>query len=89
MKRSSEEEKHEYQYGKNDNYDNGHRGKCINGGGRHKLEQVKSFKYLRVQIQNSGKQEAEINERISTAMMICYMPNRNFLRVSAITKRAK
>ena len=27
-----------------------------------KLEQVKSFKYLGVQIQNNGKQEAEINE---------------------------
>ena len=28
-----------------------------------KLEQVKNFKYFGVQIQNSGKQEAEINER--------------------------
>ena len=37
-----------------------------------KLEQVKSFKYLGVQIQNNGKQEAKINERISTAT------NRNF-----------
>jgi len=29
-----------------------------------KLEEVKGFKYLGVQIQNNGKQETEINERI-------------------------
>ena len=45
-----------------------------------KLEQVKSFKYLGVQTQNKGKQEAEINERISTAMKIYYTPNKNFLK---------
>jgi len=33
-----------------------------------KLEQVKSLKYLGVQIQNNGKQEAEINKRFSTVM---------------------
>ena len=30
-----------------------------------KLEQVKSFKYLGVQIQNNGKQESEINEELA------------------------
>ena len=43
-----------------------------------KLEPVKSFKYLGLQIQNNGKQEAEVNERISTAMKIYYTLNRNF-----------
>ena len=43
-----------------------------------KLKQVKSFKYLGIQIQNDVKQEAEINERISTAMKICHTLNRNF-----------
>ena len=33
-----------------------------------KLEQVKSFEYLGVQIQNNGKQGTEINDRITTAM---------------------
>ena len=43
-----------------------------------KLEQVKNFQYLGVQIQNNGKQEAEINERINTAMKIYNTLNRNF-----------
>ena len=43
-----------------------------------KLEQVKNFKYLGAQIQNNGKQEAEINERISTAMKMYYTSNGNF-----------
>ena len=43
-----------------------------------KLEQVKNFKYLEVQIQNNGKREAEMNERIDTAMKIYYTLNRNF-----------
>ena len=41
-----------------------------------KLEQVKSFKYLGVQIQKKGTQKAEINEGISTAMKIYYTLNR-------------
>ena len=49
---------------KNKNYDIGWRGTCRNGSGGYKLEQVKSFKYLGAQIQNNGKQEAEINEGI-------------------------
>ena len=43
-----------------------------------KLKQVRSFKYLGVQIPNSGKQEAEINERISTSMKIYHTLNRYF-----------
>ena len=43
-----------------------------------KLERVKSFKYLGIQIENNGKQEAEINERISTKIKTYYMLNRNF-----------
>ena len=54
-----------------------------------KLEQVNSFKYLGVQIRNNGKQETKRNERISTAMKIYYMLNRNFFRMRAITKKAK
>ena len=33
MEWSAEEEKHEYQYGKNENHDIGWRGKCRNGSG--------------------------------------------------------
>ena len=51
-----------------------------------KLEQVKSFDYLGVQIQNNGKQEAETNERISTAMKKL---NRNFLKWEQWQKRPK
>ena len=54
-----------------------------------KLEQVKSFKYLGVQIQNNGKQEAETNKRISTAMKLYYTLNRNFLKMREIIKNAK
>ena len=54
-----------------------------------KLEQVMSFEYLGVQIQNNGKREAEINERISTATKIYYALNRSFLRMRAITKKTK
>ena len=54
-----------------------------------KLEQVKSFKYLGVQIQNNGKQEAEISERISTAMKIYYALNRNFKDESNCKKKTK
>ena len=43
-----------------------------------KLEHVKSFKYLRVQIRDYRKQEAEINAKISTAVKIYYTLNRNF-----------
>ena len=43
-----------------------------------KLERVKGFKYLGAQIQNNGKQETEINERISTTMVICCTLIRNF-----------
>ena len=50
---------------------------------------MKSFKYLGVQFQNNEKQEAEINERISTAMKIYYTLNGNFLRMKAITKKTK
>ena len=54
-----------------------------------KLEQVRSFKYLGVQIKNNGKQEAEINKRISTAMKIYYALKRNFLKMIAIAKKTK
>ena len=51
-----------------------------------KLEQVKSFKYMGVQIQNNGKQETEKNEIISTAIKIYYTLNKNVLKMRAITK---
>ena len=35
-----------------------------------RLDQVESFKYLGVQIQNNGKQKPEINEGIDTAIKI-------------------
>ena len=54
-----------------------------------KLEQVKSSKYLGIQIQNNRKQEADTNERISTTMKIYYTLNRNFLRKGAITESPK
>ena len=54
-----------------------------------KLEQVRSFKYLGVQIQNNGKQETKINERFSTPMKTYCTLNRNFLRTRTITKRPK
>ena len=52
-------------------------------------EQVRSLKYLGAQVQNDGKQEAEINERIGTAMKMYYAPNRNFLRMRAIGEKTK
>ena len=51
-----------------------------------KLKQVKSLKCLGVQIHKNAKQEAEINERISTAKKMYYTPNRNVLRLRANTK---
>ena len=54
-----------------------------------KLEQLKSFKYLGAQIQNNGKQEAEINEKIGTAMKIYYKLNINFQRMRTITEKTK
>ena len=89
MERSAEEEKREYYCGKT---------KIVILGGEEsveievegiKLKQVKRFKYLWVQIQNNEKQEAEINERISTATKIYYALNRNFLSMRAITKKTK
>ena len=41
-----------------------------------------------VQIQNNEKQ-AEVNERISTAMKTYYTLNRNFLRMRAVTENIK
>ena len=43
-----------------------------------KLEQLKSFKYSEIQIQNNGKQDAEMNERISTAIKKYYTLNKKF-----------
>ena len=54
-----------------------------------KLEHVMSFQYLGVQFQNNGKQEAEINERISAEMKRYYTANRNFLRTRGITEKTK
>ena len=55
-----------------------------------KLQQVRSFKYLGLQIQNNGKQEAEVNEWISTVMKIYYTLNRNFpRRRREITEKTK
>ena len=44
---------------------------------------------MRVQIQNNRKQEAEINERISTAMKMYYTLNIDFLKKRAFTKKTK
>ena len=55
-----------------------------------KLQQVKSFKYLGVQIQNNWKQEAEIKKWIGTVMKIYYYTsNRSFFRMRAIIKKTK
>ena len=54
-----------------------------------KFEQMMSFKYFGVQIQNNEKQETEINERIGTAMKIYYTLNRNVLRMREITEKIK
>ena len=54
-----------------------------------KLEQVMSFKYLGVQIQNNEKQDEEMNERINRAMKMHYTLNRNFLRMRTRTKKTK
>ena len=54
-----------------------------------KLQQVKSFKYLGVQIQNNVKPETEINERIKAVVKIYYTLNRYFLRMRGIAEKTK
>ena len=54
-----------------------------------KLEQVKSFKYLGVQTENNRKYETDINEKISTPMKTYYTLDRNFPKMTVITKNTK
>ena len=51
------------------------------------LKQVKSFKYLEIQIQSIGKQETETNERISTAIKTYCTLNKDFLKRRGITEK--
>lgn len=53
------------------------------------LEQVKSYKYLGVQIQSDGGQEAEINERISAAAKVYFALNRNFIGRKQVSNKTK
>jgi Reverse transcriptase (RNA-dependent DNA polymerase)/Endonuclease-reverse transcriptase len=54
-----------------------------------KVKQVQNFKYLGVQIQSNGKQDAEINERISAASKVYHALNKNFLGMKQISRNTK
>src|SRR3978361_2503324 len=53
------------------------------------IEQVKQFKYLRVVIENTGAQDAEINERIEKSIKLYYSMNSKFLNIKEVTRQTK
>lgn len=54
-----------------------------------KIEQVEEFKYLGVTLEGTGKQEAEINERIDKTIKLYYAMNQKFINKKEITKQTK
>lgn len=54
-----------------------------------KIEQVEEFKYLGVTLEETGKQEAEINERIDKTIKLYYAMNQKFINKKEITKQTK
>lgn len=54
-----------------------------------KIEQVERFKYLGVVIDNTGKQDAEINERIEKSIKLYYAMNSKFLHKKEISRQTK
>lgn len=54
-----------------------------------KIEQVEEFKYLGVKLEGTGKQEAEINERIDKTIKLYYAMNQKFINKKEITKQTK
>lgn len=53
------------------------------------LEQVKQFEYLGVTIEDTGKQEIEINKRTGKAIKIYYAMNKQFINKKEITRQTK
>lgn len=53
------------------------------------IEQVDSFKYLGVTIQKDGKNEAEINNRIESAIKVYYALGNTFVRKKEVSKKTK
>lgn len=54
-----------------------------------RIEQVKSFKYLGTMIDRTGRQDAEINERIEKTIRLYYAMNQKFIKKKEITKQTK
>jgi Reverse transcriptase (RNA-dependent DNA polymerase) len=53
------------------------------------LEQVNHFEYLGVEIENAGKQEAEINKRIEKAMKTYYAINQTIISKKEVSRNTK
>src|SRR3978361_662388 len=53
------------------------------------LQQVKDFKYLGIHIQENGRQEAEVNERVTTAVKTYHALGNKFLRKREISRGTK
>lgn len=53
------------------------------------IEQVNQFKYLGVVIENTGTQDAEINERIEKSVKLYYSMNSKFLNKKEVTRQTK
>ncbi|XP_044766741.1 uncharacterized protein LOC123322785 [Coccinella septempunctata] len=54
-----------------------------------RLEQVTSFKYSEVQIEENGKQDLEINSRLESTLKIYHAMNENFLSRKEISRSTK
>lgn len=53
------------------------------------IEQTDSYRYLGVMLHESGRNEAELNNRVESAMKIYYALNKKFIRKKEITARTK
>lgn len=54
-----------------------------------KIEQVKEYKYLGILLDETGKQEAEINERVGKTIKLYYAMNQKFINKREISKQTK
>lgn len=53
------------------------------------IEQVKTFKYLGIEIEENGNQEAEINNRIEKTLKLYYTMNKKFINKPEISRKTK
>lgn len=54
-----------------------------------KIEQVREYKYLGITLNETGKQEAEINERIGKTIKLYHAMNQKFINKKEISKQTK